>query len=341
MNLRPLFSQPLFLVLALALLTSACASVTPAARACTGGCNQSPLASTSALLSYLTALAGQSQHILIGQHTSYWDHDPMDVVNAVQERTGKSVAVLGTTVGQVGSAEDVVGLSNAWIARGGLVLVSLWPVNPFTGVDDNTRNGFTFSDIYTPGTPLNTRWNRYLDGIAAKLRDIRGPYLFRPFVELDGNWSWWGARPTSQMIALWQYSWQRLVQTDGVHNALWVYNVNYGEGNYAEYYPGKAFVDVVSLDAYPPLAGDAGYAALVQFQQPLILAEVGVQSSNNDKVQQFSGDNTQLLDTVKRHYPQAVAVVLFCQHWAIPVQNGAAALMNDPAVLTLSDLPKP
>jgi hypothetical protein len=31
--------------------------------------------------------------------------------------------------------------------------------------------------------------------------------------------------------------------------------------------------------------------------------------------------------------------MFFCQNWAISVQNGAAALMNEPTTLAMTDLP--
>jgi hypothetical protein len=303
-------------------------------------------AQTAALLSYLTGLSSDSKHILTGQHTSYWDSNQEDNITALYSQTGAYPAILGTTVGIVGSTENGVTLSNQWLAAGGIVEVSLWPNNPQTGQDDDTRTGFTFSDIYTPGTALNAKWNAYLDTIAAQLKAINGPVLFRPFVEVNGNWSWWDGQPTTQFVALYRYTYNRIVQTDGVNNALWIYNVNIWSGNYTGdgngnggYYPGSAYVDIVSEDAYPPQANDPTYAALITLGKPMILAEAGVESANNSAVAPYSGDNSALLAVVKANYPKVVAIVLWCQNYSLSEQQGDEEFMTDAATITRADLP--
>jgi Glycosyl hydrolase family 26 len=303
-------------------------------------------AQTAALLSYLTGLSSDSKHILTGQHTSYWDSNQEDNITALYSQTGAYPAILGTTVGIVGSTENGVTLSNQWLAAGGIVEVSMWPNNPQTGQDDDTRTGFNFPDIYTPGTALNAKWNAYLDTIAAQLKAINGPVLFRPFVEVDGNWVWWGAQPTAQFVALYQYTYNRIVKTDGVNNALWIYNVNIYSGNYlgdgngnGGYYPGSTYVDIVSEDAYPPQANDPTYAALVTLGKPMILAEAGVKSPDNSSVAPYSGDNSALLAVVKANYPKVVAIVLWCQNYSLSEQQGDEEFMTDAATITRADLP--
>ena len=295
-------------------------------------------AAAGALLAYLGGLPGSTRHVLSGQHSSYWDSNPMDYVHAATAQTGKTVAVLGTTLGISGSTEDGVRLSNQWLAAGGVVLLSLWPVDPFTGRYDNDRS-IAFSNLTAPGNAAYKAWFAYLDGIAAKLKQIHGPVLFRPFVELNGNWFWYGRQPTAQFITLWQQMHDYLVNTKRLTNLLWVYNVNAGEGNYAEYYPGPSYVDVVSMDSYPPSGADEPmYNALLALGKPIIYAEVGPTISDNSKIVPFSADNSLVLALVKKDFPKVVAVVFWCQNSGIPRQNGAAALLGDPAVINLSDL---
>ena len=297
-------------------------------------------AQTAALLTYLTGLSGDSRHILTGQHTSYWDSNPLDDVQALYSQTGTYPAILGTTLSMTGSPENGVTLANQWIAQGGIPLVSLWSDDPAGGTYNSAYSGSNFSDIYTPGNAVNTAWNAYLDNIAAQLKQINGPVMLRPFVELDGNWFWWGNQPTAQFIALWQYTWHRIMVTDGVTNALWIYNVNAYSGNYTAYYPGSAYVDIVSWDSYPPTSGDSTwYNALVGLGKPIILAETGVLSSDNSNVTPYAGDTNGLLQTVKANFPKVVAVVVWCQNAALSEQQGAESFMTDPAVLSLSDLP--
>jgi mannan endo-1,4-beta-mannosidase len=296
------------------------------------------LQSASALLAYLQGLPESPQHVLSGQHSSYWNADPMDFVEAATAQTGKTVAILGTTLGISGSNQDGVRLSNQWLEAGGIVLLSLWPVDPFTGRSDNDRS-IPFANLTAPGNAAYKAWFAYLDGIAAKLKQLHGPVLFRPFVELNGGWFWYGRQPTAQFITLWQQMHDYLVTTKGLTNLLWVYNVNGGQGNYAEYYPGAAYVDVVSMDSYPPsLADEPMYNALLALGKPIIYAEVGPTISDNSKIVPFSADNSRVLALVKRAFPKVVALVIWCQNSGIPKQNGAAALLSDPAVINLNDL---
>lgn len=295
-------------------------------------------AATEALLAYLKGLPLSTKRVLSGQHSSYWGRNPMDYPQAIATQTGKNVAILGTTLALSDSPEDGVRLSNQWLAAGGVVLLSLWPVDPFSRHNDNDRS-IPFNDLTTPGNAAYKAWFAYLDTIAAQLRQIRGPVLFRPFVELNGNWFWWGGRPTAQFVTLWQQMHDYLVNTKGLTNLLWVYNVNTGSGNYAAYYPGPAYVDIVSMDAYPPSAADVPmYNALLALGKPIIYAEVGP-NANNSAAAPFSADSSLMLAQVKTEFPQVVAIVFWCQNSGIPQQNGAAALLGDPAIITRSELP--
>lgn len=289
--------------------------------------------SAATLLNYLNGLSGQTRHILSGQHSSYWDSNPRDYEQAATSQTGKTVAILGISSGAQGSTENTVAMANAWLAQGGIPLVSWWP--------GGTPSGTTtvpFAQITQPGTAGYVTWYQMLDAQIALLKAINGPVLYRPFVELNGNWFWWGDQNTAQFIAVWQQM-HAYFASKGVTNVLWVYNVNTGTGNYTQYYPGAAYVDVVSWDAYPPTSGDPTYTALAALGKPIMLAETGVESPNNNAVAPFSGDNSQLLATVKANFPKVIALVIFCQNWALSEQNGAAALMNDPATIAMSDLP--
>jgi hypothetical protein len=319
--------------------SSASSSSSSGSSGSSGSSASSVSAQASSLLNYLTGLAGDSRHILTGQHTSYWDSNPLDNIQALYSQTGTYPAILGTTLSMTGSPENGVALANQWISQGGIVLVSLWSDDPAGGVYNAAYSGSKFSDVYTPGNAVNTAWNAYLDKIAAQLKQINGPVLLRPFVELDGNWFWWGRQPTAQFIALWQYSWNRIMVTDGVTNALWVYNVNAYSGNYTAYYPGNSYVDIVSWDSYPPTAIDTlWYNALVGLGKPIILAETGVVSSDNSAVVPYAGNTNDLLQLVKASFPKVVAMVVWCQNAALSEQQGAEAFMTDSAVFNLADL---
>jgi mannan endo-1,4-beta-mannosidase len=319
-------------------LTPACSNSAAAAASSGGSSASGSHGTAAALLEYIVGLQGQTKHILSGQHSSYWDANPLDYVQAATGQTGKTVAILGTTTGQEGSSQNAISVTNAWLAQGGIPLVSWWPLDPFTGKVDNNR-GIDFAQLTQPGTAPYIAWYKLLDEQIAMLKQINGPVLYRPLVELNGNWSWWNGKDGATFVKIWQQMHDYYV-SNGVTNILWVYNLNTARSNYSQYYPGSAYVDVVSIDAYPPSASDTSmYNSLIATGKPLMYAETGTHNSNNSAISLFTYDNEALLQAVKTVAPKAFAVVVFCQHWALSQQNGAAAFMNDPAVIALSDLP--
>jgi mannan endo-1,4-beta-mannosidase len=311
-----------------------------------------PPTGSAALLSYIRGLSSKTgRHVLSGQHSNYWDSNPMDqfagsIPSATIGSTGLTPAILGTTLseseiplGLAGSAEDGVSLSNAWLAAGGIVHVSLWPGNPQTGgsQDDVTLSA---SELLMPGTASYKSWQTYLAAVAKQLTQIKGPLLLRPFIELNGGWFWWGVEnfTSAQFIQLWQGMHDYIVG-QGVTNVLWVYNVNTGQGNYTSYYPGDTYVDVVSMDSYPPTSGDASmYTDLQTLGKPIIYSEIGVEQAQPQPAT-FSGDYNAIREMIEASFPDVVGTVVWCQNWALSEQNGAAGFLGDPSIVNLTDLP--
>jgi hypothetical protein len=294
-------------------------------------------AQAATLLNYVTGLEGESKHILVGQHTSYWDPNPMDNVTALTNQTGTKPAILGLTFGISGSTENGVALANQWIAAGGIPDIMWVPPDPANGRNPTGSDPADFPAVYTPGTALNATWNGYVDAVAAQAKAINGPFIFRLFPEENGAWFWYGNINPTQMIALWRYTHDRLI-ADGVTNAVWMYNINAGVGNYAQYYPGAAYVDIVSCDSYPPNPLDMSwYNALVTLNKPIILAETGA-SPYQSSIAPYSFDNATILATVKAYFPKIVAIVVWCQNLSLSEQQGDEAFMTDAAVITLADL---
>jgi mannan endo-1,4-beta-mannosidase len=297
----------------------------------------SDLTTTASLLAYIGGLSGQSKHILSGQHTNYWDSNPMDIVTPIRTATGSQVAILGTTNDWNGTSnEDVVSLSNAWLAQGGIVLVSQSPQNPLKSVTG------TYADVHTPGTAAYAQWRTYLDTQIAKLKQIKGPVIWRPFIELNKDWSWWAGQNPTDFKIIWQQM-HDYFAANGVNNVLWLFNVNTWDSSAGvqSWYPGDDYVDLVSLDAYPPgTKGDTPvYNALVATGKPIMYAETGVHGPDNSDTAQQTYDNGTLLATIKANFPKVFAVVIWCQNYALPLQKGESAFMSDPAIITLGDLP--
>ncbi|HUF11172.1 MAG TPA: glycosyl hydrolase [Rhodothermales bacterium] len=91
---------------------------------------------------------------------------------------------------------------------------------------------------------------RDIDAIAVQLEKFRDndvPVLWRPLHEAAGTWFWWGAHGPEAFKELWRLLYDRLVHFHGIHNLIWVYT---HEPNANQWYPGDAYVDVVSRDVY-------------------------------------------------------------------------------------------
>jgi len=320
-------------------LTPSCASTAAAATA------SSATGSTATLLNYLKSLPGQGRHVLSGQHSSYWDGNFLDVVQAATNQTGKTVAILGTTTGMVGSTENGVAVSNAWLAQGGIVEVSWWPQDPITGSwhETSPMSAANFASLTQAGSAGYIAWHKLLDAQIAQLKQINGPVIYRPMLEMNGNWSWWQNQTPATYALLWQQMHDYFV-ANGVTNVLWFFCPNDGKGNYLTYYAGASYVDIVGMDVYSntpthDMTADGGYAQLTGTGKPFMIGEAGISNGNNSLISLDMGSNETYTQQIEQGTPLVVGIVFFCQHWAISVQEGAAALMNDPAVIAMNELP--
>ena len=312
--------------------------------------SSSPTSSTTCLLAFINGLSGQSRHILLGQQTNFWDKNPMDIVTPIPALTGSQVAMIGVSNFFLGSngVSNSLGISptayaaiaNSWLAGGGIVVVTQEAANPYS-------SGEPLSDVYTAGTNANSKWNAYLDAQVAWFNQIRGAVIWRPFGEINYGHSFGNITP-AEAVLLWQYT-HNYFASHGVTNVLWMLNLNawdqrnHGSNYYngSDYYPGSAYVDIVSLDSYPPDAGPwvtAMYNYFVTTGKPIFFAEVG-SNSNDSAVVVDTFDNSTILAQIKAHFPKVVGMLFWGLNQAISKQNGASALMSDPAVITLSDVP--
>lgn len=116
-------------------------------------------------------------------------------------------------------------------------------------------------------------WRAMLDELAEllwSLKDERGelvPVQIRPFHEHTGKWFWWGAsNAPDAYVAVWREMVDYLRRGRGLHNLIWVYcpaaptegHLLAQGGDFARYYPGDAYVDVVAFDRYDH--GDGRFA---------------------------------------------------------------------------------
>lgn len=309
------------------------------------------------LLNYMKGLTGK--RMLSGQYANYTVPGMMNQVPLITDGTGQTPAILGTflSLGASTANADPIALSNQWLAKGGIVIAMLSPGNPtysatiIGGVTQSAHlpNGHpvNFNNLLIPGTLEYTRWQAFLALLVTEFKAINGPIIVRPFPELNSDWKWWGAQPPAEFIRVWQQM-VAYVRNAGVTNVLWC--LNFGATalppGYADlgavvraYYPGDAFVDIVSLDSYPPSAANSSaIAALSATGKPVIYSEMGA-VEGPIPVPEYSGDTAAALATLISNFPQVVAAVVWPGTEALPAQNGMAAFMNNPKIINLADLP--
>lgn len=117
---------------------------------------------------------------------------------------------------------------------------------------------FDFTKGFQAGT---TKWDTTsatykqlvsdIDEIAALFLSLQKDSVaavFRPLHEGSGGWFWWGTKGGPAYQALYNLVHDRMVETDGVKNLVWVWNPN-ASGDLT-WNPGATRYDVISLDIY-------------------------------------------------------------------------------------------
>lgn len=235
-------------------------------------------AKTRDIYTYLKSIWGQKT--LSGQQDLTWK-DSIDMAERIHNDTGKYPALMGYDFMNYGmTANWVEGIKQTQEAidfakKGGFITFS-WHWRDPALLNTSQVNEANFY-VREPDAKKNTNFqipvkngqldssseafaqiNAGIDLIAVelkKLNDAGVTVLWRPLHEASGHngdgWFWWGRTRTDGVpqsfaqILLWRHMYDRLTNHHGVHNLLWVWN-----GQNAAWYPGDAYVDIVSHDIY-------------------------------------------------------------------------------------------
>ena len=99
-------------------------------------------------------------------------------------------------------------------------------------------------------------------GYLKLLQDEGIPVIWRPLHEAAGNydkygpngaWFWWGRGGAEPCKQLWRLLYDRFVNVHKLNNLIWVWTVDVTEGcenQYADWYPGDEYVDILGVDIY-------------------------------------------------------------------------------------------
>jgi mannan endo-1,4-beta-mannosidase len=261
--------------------------------------NASPEA--RALLKTLCAVSGKG--ILSGQHN--FPNQRSQDTDKVNEMTGKYPAIWGSDFGFTGGEDkdsilhrDLMIEEAKKQAAAGSIIYLCWhmlrptedePGQPGASWRGSVQAKLTdeqWISLITPDTPLHKRWEKYMDTAAEylkQLQDAHIPVLWRPLHENNGGFFWWGGRPGPAGTAqLYREVYSRMVNVHHLDNLIWVWNQNgpAPAGEFANFFPGQNFVDVVSYDNYRTLS-DRYYHEIMALAdgKPVALGEVGTPPS--------------------------------------------------------------
>jgi mannan endo-1,4-beta-mannosidase len=254
-----------------------------------------------ALLKTLCAVSGKG--ILSGQHN--FPNQRSQDTDKVNSLTGKYPAIWGSDFGFTdGEDKDSVLHRDLMIeeakrqSAAGSIIYLCWhmlrptedePGKPGASWRGSVQAKLTdeqWADLITSDTPLHQRWEKYMDLAAEYLKQLQAahiPVLWRPMHENNGGFFWWGGRPgPSGTAQLYREVYSRMVNVHHLDNLIWVWNQNgpAPPGEFATFFPGQRFVDVVSYDNYRPLS-ERYYHEIMALAdgKPVALGEVGAPPS--------------------------------------------------------------
>ncbi|WPP43288.1 glycosyl hydrolase [Paenibacillus hunanensis] len=217
------------------------------------------------VLDYLKSISGKST--VLGIHNREPNANPAVQTNQLHSITGRYPALWSGDF--LFSSSDV---SNRWTMineakkqwdNGAIVNIMLHVVPPTQSEPGNWDGGVVsklsdaqWNDLITDGGTLNRAWKARLDTYAQYLqylKDNNVTVLFRPFHEMNQGVFWWGGRPgPSGTAALYRLTHDYMVNTKGLTNLVWVWDMQDLDLNWSAYNPGSNYFDVFALDIYNP-----------------------------------------------------------------------------------------
>ena len=231
----------------------------PAAKPVTSGAT----AETTALLARLLAAPGQA--VLSGQEND--PASPGTATAAILQATGRLPAIYSTDleIEQAGSnlAEARKTLvMEAIRAHSNHAVVSLsWrqprPTDNALASAHGQLSDYEWNELLTPGSALNRRWCEQVDQVAATLRELEQAgvaVLWNPYPESNGKEYWWaGRKGIYGSAALYRQIFDRMVNHDGLHNLVWVWEAAGpefrpgGAGMLSDFFPGLLYTDALEI----------------------------------------------------------------------------------------------
>ena len=201
----------------------------------------------------------------------------------IEEQTGHYPAMLGLDMMEYspsrtelgGRTDKAVGYAKDFYVNSGGIVTMCWHWTPPKQYLINSEEHPWYSGFYQEHTTISL--DAIADGSDAAgkaalladidaiceamepLREAQVPVLWRPLHEASGGWFWWGSCKPESYLWLWNLLYDRMVNTHGLHNLIWVWN-----GQCKDWYPGDSKVDIIGTDIYAAPHSYASQSAAFQ-----------------------------------------------------------------------------
>lgn len=268
---------------------------------------------TRALYRYMTRMSRQPSYVFGAFDNAWWalGTTPNLLADISTITGGKVPALIAhdfadplSIGGAAGSAAQIARIK-AHYEAGGINTVQMHPGNPVTGAFEQLPSlaGTAGNQYDMTGNPVvacltggakRAEFLAYTDRIIAFLQactDSSGapiPIILRPFHEINGGFFWWTDPTPANTIQLWRDFVDR-IKAAGVQNVLYSWNNNFAPTPSAtSYFPGLAYVDLLSVDYYDNVASPTGLSASESvlsgltsstFRRPTYYGEIGFQGA--------------------------------------------------------------
>jgi mannan endo-1,4-beta-mannosidase len=301
---------------------------------------------TEYVLHYLKGLPQQSGgRVLSGQFIGWLSMEDPNLFLRIHDATTKYPAIMSGNYADFGKDIMEFGTTNTYLINqwegGGLVEVGIHFNNPTNNLWDMSTS-VDMVKLISPGEELNTKFNKQLDRIVQGLTALQRTgvvVLFRPFMEVNGYWFWWGNKDQNEFINVWRYTFNYLTKQNNLHNLLWIYSVSANYGKALSYYPGDEYVDIVGLDYYSSsgyFEATEEYHQLLKTGKPIALSELGQCRSSGYNC--YSKNAMESITSIRDEMPMIVYWSNWNEKWAMDRQYNLPKLMNDPWIINREDL---
>jgi len=241
------------------------------------------------VLEYLKDISGT--HTVAGQHNREPNADPDKWTEAIFQTTGKYPGLWsGDFLFQaenIANRQTMIDEAIEEWNKGAIINIMLHTCPPTQAEPCGWSPGVTrqpltdeqWRELVTDGTTLNRNWKARLDIIAPYLQQLREAgveVLFRPLHEMNQKAFWWGGRPGPDGTArLYRITHDYLTHEKGLHNLIWVWDMQDIDRTWAEYNPGGEYWDLLAFDVYADGYDQSWYeyAVSIAGEKPLAIGE--------------------------------------------------------------------